>query len=280
MHRSLFLLLVPALACSTQSETGPTPTTLAIMNTEPAAELPAPVLPAPAEVDLASVASMVAQSVEADGFEAAGDAAAPPALPLERTLAIEVRTGENLVLLARWADSSVEALAEINGLDPTENLFPGQSMLIPSVDAMSDELIVRTRNDAAQAKLDRYLERRGGLMAVEEHRVRTGETAWGIARDQLGIPTWVLAAYNPESDLESLSIGERLSVPVLADTVAELEPIEAEEEESAAEASVVEPVDPVEAWDVEPEPTVFEEVELPDELEMPDVSETVSIQEE
>ncbi len=270
MHRSLILLLVPAFACNTDSQRGPTPTTLAILTTEPAGEVvPIPASPAP---DLATIVveGVVASSIESDGQEAVGEVMEEVAVPMERTLAVEVRTGENLVLLARWADSSVEALAELNGLDPTESLFPGQSLLIPSADEACDDTIVRTRDTASQARLDGYLDRRGGLMAVEEHRVRTGETAWGIAREQLGIPTWVLAAYNPDTDLEHLGIGERLMVPVLADTVAEVEPVQ----------DAVDVEDPVEPWDLEPAPTVLDEVTLPDELVMPEIAETVSILEE
>ena len=273
MRRSLFLLLVPVIACSPHGETGPTPTTVAIMTTEPVEVAPTQgMAPQP---ELAAVVDSFPTTVESDGMVAAGGPEEPP-VPMERTLAIEVRSGENLVLLARWADSSVEVLAELNGLDPTENLFPGQSLLIPSDDEACDETIVRTRDTAAQARLDGYLDRRGGLMAVEEHRVRTGETAWGIAREQLGIPTWVLAAYNPETDLEHLGIGERLLVPVLADTVAELEP----EEEQAEEPAPMEEPEPVEIWEVEPSPEPADEVTLPDELDMPEVSATVKIQEE
>ena len=214
MHRNLFLLLLPAVACQTEANPrGPTPTTLAIIETEPV----------PPPPPLASVFEPVAASVEADGFEAASGSPADTDTGLmPRSIAIEVRAGENIVLLARWAGTDVETVAELNGLDVSEPLYPGQSLQLPTADETADAAMLETRQAFAQARLERYLERRGGLMAVEEHRVRTGETAWAIARDQHGIPTWVLSAYNPDTNLERLGIGERLLVPVLSDTVAEV----------------------------------------------------------
>jgi hypothetical protein len=265
MHRNLILFLLPAaIACQADTpQRGPTATTRVIMETEPVAEPATPPV-------LATVFTEITTGVESDAFEqsyGAPDLDTPVELP--RHMDVEVRSGENLVLLARWAGTSVEAVAELNGLDVTEPLYPGQSLLLPTADEAADDGLLGAREAFADARLERYLERRGGLAAVEEHRVRTGETAWAIARDQHGIPTWVLEAYNPDADLEHIGIGERLMVPVLSDTVAELE-----QPESASEASDVQP------WELGPEPTVFDEVELPADLDLPSIEETVTMSEE
>ena len=44
---------------------------------------------------------------------------------------VEVRPGENLVLLAGWADVSVEDLTSLNGIDAREFIVPGQALRIP-----------------------------------------------------------------------------------------------------------------------------------------------------
>ncbi|MFH1465507.1 MAG: LysM domain-containing protein [Pseudomonadota bacterium] len=221
MHKSLFLILLGAVACDrAEAPRGPHPTTLAILQTEPVDAVPA-VPRAPVPAGPAPVIS--GGSVEADALARVLPAPDAPA-DVPRGLEVEVRAGESLVLLARFSECSVEVLAEVNGLDPTEPLFPGQGLLLPSEDEHGDSAIRARRDAFAQARLDTWLERRGGLLALEEHRVRTGETAWGIARDARGIPSWVLAAYNPEVDLDRLTIGARLVVPVLGDTVADAEP--------------------------------------------------------
>lgn len=149
----------------------------------------------------------------------AGDA------PLARVEQVEVtlRHGETLVVLAQQAGVTAEELAERNGLDVTAPLVAGQALLVP-VHLVSADQLEADRAAAFERRLDRYLRGRGGLAGVSTHRVRTGETAWSIARDRHGLPTWVLAAYNPDLDLDHLRIGDALQVPVLADTVADLAP--------------------------------------------------------
>jgi hypothetical protein len=56
--------------------------------------------------------------------------------------------------------------------------------------------------------------------------VRTGESAWSIAREQQGIPVWLLESYNPQVDLESLRPGDTLRVPIIADVVVDAETFE------------------------------------------------------
>ena len=135
----------------------------------------------------------------------------------------EVVTGESLVLLSQWAGTTVEAIAELNGLDARDSIYPGQSILLPLADEAQIEEFRGARAKGSQDRLDRYLGARGGLIDVDVHVVRTGETAWNIATEQAGIPLWVLASFNEDLDLQTLGIGEHLQLPVLGDTVAELD---------------------------------------------------------
>lgn len=194
-------------------------------------EIEEPEAVAAAEVEAPGPAEEAAWEVEEDVAEVASAAPSPapvgPELPVAEgssveTFEVEVRPGENLVLLAGWADVSVEDLTEVNGLDARDLLVVGQAVKIPVVDAGSAEAFSIAREAATDLRLDRYVARRGGLVGTETHIVRTGETAWGIAHDRAGVPTWVLARFNPEVDLERLGIGDTLAVPVLADTVAEV----------------------------------------------------------
>ena len=266
MHRHLILLSLAAtaVACGKPSHPGPDPVTLTIMETEPSEPAPPPpaLAVAPPTAEDLWVLEPVAE-------------AEPAEVEAPRATGIEVRSGENLVLLARWAGSSVEAIAELNGLDVSEPLFPGQGLLIPSGDLLADEALARAREDFSTERLNRYLERRGGLLAVEEHRVRTGETAWGIAHRQRGIPSWVLAAYNADSDLDHLSIGDTLRLPVLADTVADAElgeesaggALEAEEE-LIVSVSLPAPAQTVSLGDEDELERLAESIELEEEAEL------------
>lgn len=135
---------------------------------------------------------------------------------------IVVRHGETLVVLADQAACTAEDIAALNGFDVRHDLRAGERILVP-VDRVDGDTLLARRDAGLALRLDRYLRGRGGLAGMSTHRVRTGETGWGIARDVAQVPMWVLAAYNPEVDLDHLRIGDSLQVPVPADLVADAE---------------------------------------------------------
>ena len=129
---------------------------------------------------------------------------------------MQVRPNENLVLIAQWAEIPVDLLLDANPeLDAREPLYPGQTLVVPVADATPLE---QGRAIWIQDRLDRFLASHGGVAGVEEVRVRSGDTAWGLA-EEIGVPLWVLSAYNQSLDLEGLRIGDRVRRPVLMDSV-------------------------------------------------------------
>ncbi|MED5370530.1 MAG: LysM domain-containing protein [Myxococcota bacterium] len=129
---------------------------------------------------------------------------------------LQVRHNENLVLIAEWAELPVDLLIDANPeLDPREPLYPGQILVVPVAD---DTPLQQARNAWLERRLANFHTAHGGVAGVSELRVRSGESTWGLSKD-LGIPVWVLAAYNPNLDVEALQIGDRLRHPVLMDSV-------------------------------------------------------------
>ena len=131
--------------------------------------------------------------------------------------------GDTLLLISRYSGLSVDEIGEYNGIDVTATIYPGQTLELPFVEEAQVEAFRNARAIGTQDRLEDYLSSRGGLVDVDEYVVRTGESAWGIAQDQHGLPVWVLASFNEDVDLEFIGIGQRLSVPVLGDTLASLE---------------------------------------------------------
>ena len=71
---------------------------------------------------------------------------------------------------------------------------------------------------------------------MRTHRVKTGETAWGLSSSEFEVPLWVLAYYNPDVNLERLRIGQELHYPLVQSTVeAELAQSDTEGETAAVE---------------------------------------------
>ncbi len=131
---------------------------------------------------------------------------------------VQVRPGESLVRLAGWTPMNAEDIAEYNGISVQGTLYPGETLRLP----LTAEEVVdleRSRTSYQDARLERYLGKRGGLVGVDGHRVGTGETAWGIARAYGELPMWVVSAFNSSVDLDRLRIGDVIHLPVLGDTV-------------------------------------------------------------
>ena len=46
--------------------------------------------------------------------------------------------------------------------------------------------------------------------------ISKGETVWEICNDIYSIPFWLLASYNPDKDINTLSAGEPIVVPIIS----------------------------------------------------------------
>lgn len=196
---------------------------------------PAPLVgPAPAPEVVAGLSDTGLMVVPPGSVEDLVDGEGDPLLE------IEVRPGESLVLLARWSGLSVEAIADDNGIRTGGTLYPGQ-LLEVDIDTETFTAMQDARDRFEDARLDRYLTRRGTLVGVTSHTVGTGETAWQIGREHGELPLWVLASFNRDLNLDRLRIGQEINLPMLGDTVAmDDEPLE--DAESVAEV-VSEPVE-------------------------------------
>jgi LysM repeat protein len=206
----------------------------ATMPAEGVREAPSPLAEAqeaPSDFTVSTVSLTGPLSVE---IAADDEPHASPREPGEGERAIDVRIGESLVLLSRWSGLSVEAIAERNCLEVSALVYPGQALILP-VGESDGEAFASARTTFQDDRLERYLDRHGGLVGVSPHVVETGETAWNVAKDN-ALPLWVLAAFNRSSDLDRIGIGEKLHVPVVGSTLAMTElgeavaPVDSEQE--------------------------------------------------
>ncbi|MBW1880801.1 MAG: LysM peptidoglycan-binding domain-containing protein [Deltaproteobacteria bacterium] len=134
-----------------------------------------------------------------------------------------LRRGETLDHFARWSGFPVEDIAGFSDLDLDGDYPVGTEILLPAEGEALAEIEVN-RDEHWQRRVDGYLSSRGGAVSTEFYSIRTGDSAWGIARDKYSMPIWVLEAYNPSVDLDRLRPGQELLVPVLADTVVDATP--------------------------------------------------------
>ena len=222
--RSLLPLITLLVACGTEPES----------TFEPLSD-PPELTPSSAEVESATVSSIesrievlpLAAAQPLTESEGVSDAVAEvdvqtpdglfSTLPDDPVSDVTVQDGESLALLASWTGVTSEEIASLNDIDVSDPLYPGQQLILP---VSAAEAIALERVAFSEARLSRFLDRRGGLAGTRTYRVQTGDTAWSIAREELGVPTWVLAHYNDTVSMDRLSIGQELIAPVLGDEAA------------------------------------------------------------
>jgi LysM repeat protein len=187
------MLSLVLIACFSEGSTSPASSLVE----SPVAAAPVHLGPTPLATTLPSVVLPPAQAVafgQDEGF-----------------VRISVRHGETLEQLARLSGTVPETLASLNHIDVKATLKAGDELVVPEAETFDAR-----RAEQLDERLFRFAERRGGLVGMGERSVATGETAWGIARDEQ-VPLWVLAGFNPGTTLDRLAVGDKLHVPMLAD---------------------------------------------------------------
>lgn len=161
----------------------------------------------------------VSPTAAAETIPAPSAVPAPAAAPTDRvadepsgTVTIVLRHGETLDQLARQTGATVEALAALNGIPVRTELRAGTRLTVPATDDLDER-----RDAAMDLRLTYFLEAHGGLVGVATRDVKTGDTAWAIARQE-DVPAWVLAAFNRDADLGRIAAGDTLFLPVIGDS--------------------------------------------------------------
>ena len=215
-HPVLSFVALACLAMACQPSSPPEP------STEPA---PMPSLSVSFDVDSGVAPTMAMSDPSAplvDDQDASPTQPIDP-LPQPLTTTVTVRRGESLAHFARWSGLPVEAIAEASGRSLSSPLDVGETLVIPG-DAAIRSSVEQARQRHHQVRAEAYLETRGGTVGTAFHTVRTGETGWHVATRELGLPVWLVEAYNPSTDLDALRPGQQLMYPIVADTVASVDP--------------------------------------------------------
>lgn len=130
-----------------------------------------------------------------------------------------LRRGETLAHFARWSEIPVEDIAQSSELDLEGDYAVGTEIsLVLSPDERS--MVEMRRDTHHQVRAENYLASRGAA-GTDFYTVKSGDSAWTIARDREGMPVWLLESLNPSVDLDRLRPGDSLLVPVFNDIVAE-----------------------------------------------------------
>jgi membrane-bound lytic murein transglycosylase D len=131
-----------------------------------------------------------------------------------------VRSGESLTGIARQHGVSVDSLRARNGLRGSV-IHPGDILMVPRDGATATAPVAESRPDIV-AQLPERLPPAGratapagassAAAAARSHKVKPGETLWGVAR-RYGVTVPALAAENGMTSKSQLVAGSRLKIP-------------------------------------------------------------------
>jgi len=126
-----------------------------------------------------------------------------------------LRHGETLHHFAKWSGGTVEDVVSSSGIELREDYDAGTEIVL-NLEQDAKSRVDERREAHRVARASRYIEQRGGESTTAFHTVASGESAWNIARQTIGIPVWLLESYNPSVDLDRLRPGQVLMFPQIA----------------------------------------------------------------
>jgi membrane-bound lytic murein transglycosylase D len=161
---------------------------------------------------------------DAQAHDTAGEAATSP---LDSDLRLDIRTRrsgndyrhyitvepeETLGHYADWLGiGSVASIKQLNGIGNAEALVSGSDLSLPVATDTQKATFNRKRQEYHRVLAEEFKENYR-VLAVENYKVRIGDSAWAIA-NRFELPLWVLTRYNPELRSRSPSVGEMLKIP-------------------------------------------------------------------
>ncbi|GAA0319592.1 LysM peptidoglycan-binding domain-containing protein [Psychrobacter aestuarii] len=133
-----------------------------------------------------------------------------------RTQNYKVQAGDGLIALARQFNMSSAALADMNGISATDNLYVGQTLKIPaSVDVNAASKSSSSSSSASSTRSTSSTSSSSSSRTpTSTYTVKSGDTLIGIA-NELGVSAADIAAVNSSFDANArLQRGQRINVPV------------------------------------------------------------------
>jgi len=126
---------------------------------------------------------------------------------------ILVQANETLGHYAEWLGLRASRLRQINRLRFGQPVAVQQRLRL-DFSQVRPEDFERVRVEYHRVLQEEFFAR-WEIEGTTTHRVGPGESLWVLSNRRLNVPIWLLRQYNPDVDLEALSMGTPLTVPQL-----------------------------------------------------------------
>jgi membrane-bound lytic murein transglycosylase D len=129
---------------------------------------------------------------------------------------VKIDFDETLSHIADWARLSVRELRQLNNLRRRgSRIHVNQTIMVPFRRTTPEEFEGKRQEYHKAIQEDFF-----GNYQVEKvvtRKMQRGETLWEICNNVYSIPFWLLSNYNPEKDINTIKVGESISIPILTD---------------------------------------------------------------
>ena len=126
---------------------------------------------------------------------------------------ILVEVEETLGHYADWLGVPTRELRRLNNLRFGQAIHLNQRIKIPLHRVGQAEFEERRYEYHKGLEEDFFTAYR--VEGVRPYRVRRGDSIWSVSRDEFELPLWLIRKYNPELELDTLSPGDEIKIPVV-----------------------------------------------------------------
>jgi membrane-bound lytic murein transglycosylase D len=127
---------------------------------------------------------------------------------------ITVDFDETLSHYAEWSSLSVRELRKINRIGKRANITVHRQLRV-SFAKTNPEKFEERRQEYHKAIQEDFFNNYD-ISKLTIRSVEKGETLWEICNDNYTIPLWLLSSYNSEKDINALTVGEPIIIPVIS----------------------------------------------------------------
>jgi membrane-bound lytic murein transglycosylase D len=126
---------------------------------------------------------------------------------------IEVQAAETLGHYADWLELRAWRLRRLNDMSYREPVVIGQRLLL-DFSRVGIASFEHKRRDYHRALQEAFFARYR-IIGTSTHVIRRGESLWVLAQRKYRIPMWLLRQHNPDLDINAVSPGATITIPVL-----------------------------------------------------------------
>lgn len=126
---------------------------------------------------------------------------------------IFVRPEETLGHYADWLRVPTQVIRNLNNLRPNQDIQLGQEIKVVFSNVTEKEFERKRMEYHRGIEEDFFASYT--IEGVSIHKVKSGENIWYLCNQVYEIPYWLLQKYNPNKNLERLSAGDELVIPII-----------------------------------------------------------------